>query len=264
MDLGLEHRVALVTGASVGMGRASALALADEGARVALVSLTPERLEKTEAEVAERGVEVASWPADLSQPGEGERVVAAAHEHFGTLDLLVNTVGPTTRSQGFLDQDDELWRAAFEALLMSAVRTCRAAIPIMRAQGRGAIVNISAMSIRHWIPQLAHYSAAKAAVAHLTKNLAKEFVRDGIRTNAVMPGMIASEPVRERITEAAREKGMTDQEYFEDANRRHGGATWADRLGTPEEIANVVTFLASDRASYVNGAFVNVDGGSSF
>jgi len=264
VELGLDGRVGLVTGASLGMGRATALGLADEGMRLALVSRTRERLEKTASEAAERGAEVEIWAEDLTLPGVGERVVRAAHERFGALDVLVNTVGPTERSEGILDQDDDLWARTYQGLLFSAVRTCRAAVPIMQEQGRGAIVNISAMSIRHWIPQLAHYSSAKAALAHYTKNLAREFARDGIRANAVMPGMIASEPVRERMREAAAERGMTEEEYFEDANRRHGGVTWAGRLGRPDEIADVVTFLASDRASYVNGAYVNVDGGSAF
>jgi NAD(P)-dependent dehydrogenase (short-subunit alcohol dehydrogenase family) len=264
VDLKLHDKVALVTGAGLGMGRATALLLADEGCRLALTSQTPERLEKTAADAAERGAEVAAWAADLSATDAGARVVTDARERFGTINVLVNTVGPYERTTGVLEQDDDLWEKHLQGVLMSAVRTCREVVPVMKAAGGGAIVNVSAMSIRHHIPALAPYSAAKSALAHFTKNMAREFAHDGIRTNAVMPGMIASEPVRERMAQAAAEKGMTEAEYLEDANRRYHGVTWADRLGEPEEIAAVIAFLVSDRASYVNGAWVNVDGGSNF
>jgi NAD(P)-dependent dehydrogenase (short-subunit alcohol dehydrogenase family) len=125
------------------------------------------------------------------------------------------------------------------------------------------------MSVRHFIPRIEHYSAAKAALAHFTKNLAKEFARDGIRTNAVMPGWIASESVLrnldQRVKEWGAERGWTKvEDYFDYGNQRMDNLTWADRWGTPEEIGNVVAFLLSDKASYVNGAQVNVDGGSAF
>jgi NAD(P)-dependent dehydrogenase (short-subunit alcohol dehydrogenase family) len=264
LDLGLQGKVALVTGAGLGMGRATALRFAQEGARLALTSHTAARLENTVAEAAEVGVEASGWDADLAAPDAPGRVVAAARDRFGTVDVLVNTVGPYERTTGILEQDDGLWDEHLQGVLMSAVRMCREVVPLMQAAGGGAVVNISAMSIRHHIPTLAPYSAAKSALAHFTKNLAREFAPDGIRANAVMPGMIASEPVRERMAKAAAEKGMSEAEYFADANRRYHGVTWADRLGTPEEIADVVAFLASDRASYVNGAWINVDGGSSF
>lgn len=246
------------------MGRATALVLADEGARLALASQTAARLERTAAECTDRGAEVAWWADDLAAPNAPPRVVEAVIERFGRVDALVNTVGPLVRTSGILDQDDDCWQRHFDSVLMSAVRFCREVVPLMQANGGGAIVNISAMSVRHYHPQLAYYSAQKAALAHFTKNLAREFAHDGIRANAVMPGMIASEGVQERRRIAARERQMTEQEYFVDANARYGGVTWADRLGTPEEIADVVAFLISDRATYVNGAWVNVDGGSSF
>jgi 3-oxoacyl-[acyl-carrier protein] reductase len=264
MDLGLRGRVVLVTGASTGMGRGSAVVLADEGATLALVSQTAERLEKTGAACAERGVDVAWWAEDLATHDAAARVVPAALERFGRIDALVNTVGPIERSAGILEQDDDRWQFHYEGVLMSAVRMCREVVPVMQRQGGGAIVNIAAMSVRHYHPPLASYSAPKAALAHFTKNLAREFASDGIRANAVMPGMIASESVQARMQAAAREKGMSTDAYFADANARYGGVTWADRLGTTEEIGNVVAFLVSDKASYVNGVWWPVDGGSSF
>lgn len=262
MDLGLEGHVVLVTGAGSGIGKATALTLAQEGARLALASRSAEPLQIAAKEAEAAGVEVTAFPTDITDAAAVGELIARAMERFGRIDAAVNTVGVSERTGGILEQDDDAWRLHFESVLMSAVRVCRAVIPSMRERGGGAIVNVSAMSIRHFIPALAHYSAMKIALAHFTRNIAREFAGDGIRANAVLPGMIASEPVRARVEKAMREKGMTELEYFEDANARHGGLTFAGRLGTPEEVASVVAFLLSDRASYVNGAWVNVDGGS--
>jgi NAD(P)-dependent dehydrogenase (short-subunit alcohol dehydrogenase family) len=266
MDLGLRGKVVLVAGASEGMGRGSALVLGAEGARLALVARTAATLEKTAAEVAElTGAEVAHWAADVIDTAEVERVVGEARERFGRIDVLVNTVGACEVVPEFGDRTDEVWQHAFDSVLMGAVRTCRAVVPIMREQGGGAIVNTSAMSVRHWIPRIEHYSAAKAGLAHFTKNLAREFAHDGIRANAVMPGWIASESVLRNLEERCKNLGLDNvEDYFPIGNERMHGLTWANRWGTPEEIGNVVAFLASERASYVNGALVNVDGGSSF
>jgi len=265
MDLGLSGKVALISGASEGMGRGTALVMAGEGARLALVARTAETLEKTAAEVAEQGVEVGHWPGDFTETETVRRVVAEVKDRFGRLDVLVNTIGACEVVPEFGDRDDEIWNTALDSVLMAAVRACREVVPIMQEQGGGAIVNISAMSVRHYIPRIEHYSAAKAALAHFTKNLAREFAHDGIRTNAVMPGWIASESVLRNLEGRVKNLGLDKvEDYFPIGNERMHGLTWADRWGTPEEIGNVVAFLCSDRASYVNGAWITVDGGSSF
>jgi NAD(P)-dependent dehydrogenase (short-subunit alcohol dehydrogenase family) len=265
MDLGLKDKVALISGASEGMGRGTALVLAGEGAKLALVARTAETLEKTAAEVAERGAEVGHWPGDFTETETVRRVVGEVKERFGRIDVLVNTIGACEVVPEFGDRDDEIWDAALDSVLMAAVRACREVVPIMQEQGGGAIVNISAMSVRHYIPRIEHYSAAKAALAHFTKNLAREFAHEGIRTNAVMPGWIASESVLRNLEGRRENLGLEKvEDYFPIGNERMHHLTWADRWGTPEEIGNVVTFLASERASYVNGAWVVVDGGSSF
>ncbi len=266
MDLGLNGKVALVAGASEGMGRGTAMVLGAEGARLALVARTAETLEKTAAEVAEAtGAEVAHWAADFVSTAEVKRVVGEVMDRYGRIDVLVNTIGACEVVPELEDRTDDVWQIAYDSVLMAAVRACREVVPIMKAQGGGSIVNISAMSVRHWIPRIEHYSAAKAALAHFTKNQAREFAPDGIRTNAVMPGWIASESVVRNLEERCKKLGLDSvDDYFPIGNERMLNLTWASRMGTPEEIGNVVTFLASDRASYVNGAWVNVDGGSSF
>jgi NAD(P)-dependent dehydrogenase (short-subunit alcohol dehydrogenase family) len=266
MELGLEGKVALVAGASEGMGRGVALALGREGARLALVARTASTLEQTAAEVAETtGAEVVAFPADFVTTAEVQRVVPAVMERFDSIDVLVNTIGACDVVPELEDRTDEVWQSAYDSVLMAAVRACREVVPIMKAQGGGAIVNISAMSVRHWIPRIEHYSAAKAALAHFTKNQAREFAHDHIRSNAVMPGWIASESVIRNLEGRCETLGLgAVEEYFPIGNERMHGLTWADRMGTPEEIGNVVAFLVSDKASYVNGALVNVDGGSSF
>lgn len=265
MDLGLQDKVVLVCGASEGMGRGTSEVLGAEGARLALVARTAETLEKTGAKIAEGGAEVATFPADFLDPDDVIRTVADVRGHYGRIDALVNVVGACEVVPEFEDRTDAVWNLAIDSVLMAAVRSCREVVPMMKEQGGGAIVNISAMSVRHYIPRIEHYSAAKAALAHFTKNMAQEFAHDGIRTNAVMPGWIASESVLANLEGRLETYGLdTVEEYFPIGNERMGHLTWADRWGTPEEIGNVVSFLLSERASYVNGALVNVDGGSSF
>jgi len=262
VDLGLNGKVALVAGASKGMGRASAIALAEEGARLALVARNASDLTAAANEAGSFGGDVASWPADLSDPAAIGPLIEAVAERFGGIDVMVHALGMVERTGGALDAGDDVWQQHFDSVLMSAVRLCREVVPIMRTGGGGSIVLISAMSIRRAIPALAHYSALKAALAHYTKSLALDFASDGIRVNAVLPGMIASEHVAAHLAEAKDARGMTEAEYVAEANQRYGGITFADRLGRPEEVAAVVAFLASERSSYVNGAWINVDGGS--
>jgi NAD(P)-dependent dehydrogenase (short-subunit alcohol dehydrogenase family) len=265
MDLGLQGKVGLICGASEGMGRGTALVMAGEGTRLALVARNAANLEKTVAEVGEQGAEVAGFAADFTDTEAVRRVVGEVEERFGRIDALVNTIGACETVPEFSERSDRIWDEALDSVLMAAVRACREVVPIMQAQGGGAIVNISAMSVRHFIPRIEHYSAAKAALAHFTKNLAREFAEDHIRSNAVMPGWIASESVLRNLEPRIRDMGLAKPEdYFPIGNERMGHLTWADRWGTPEEIGNVVTFLVSDRASYVNGAWIVVDGGSSF
>jgi NAD(P)-dependent dehydrogenase (short-subunit alcohol dehydrogenase family) len=276
MDLGLKDKVALVLGATQGMGRATAMRLASEGVHVVVCSrghaegdrdyrhTTKPDLEVVAADALSAGAASAlAVAADLTEAGDAERVVSAIQTEHGRLDILVNTVGLCEIGDSVTEPDD-WWDRSYQSVLMSSVRACRAAIPLMLRSGSGAIVTTSAMSIRHFIPRLAHYSAQKAALAHFTKNIAREYGSRGIRANAVLPGMIVNEQIAEKRRQWMAETGRTEDEYFIETNQRWGTATWGTRLGVPDDIADAITFLVSERAGYVNGVLFNVDGGSEY
>ena len=264
MQLGLAGKKVVVTGASKGMGRSTVLSLLAEGAHVLAVARGAEALDALR-EGADGPGRLEVLVADVTDPAAGATVVDAAVRVLGGLEILVNTVGPTERVAGGIEtQDDAVWERAFENVLMHSVRLCRAAIPVMVAGGGGAIVNTSAMSVRHHLPAIAHYSAMKAALAHFTKNLALELAVHGIRSNAVMPGMIESEEVAAGHRETIEREQIGADELFRRVNEKYHFLTVADRFGRPEEVAAAITFLVSERASYINGAVLNVDGGSQF
>lgn len=262
MQLGLDGKVGLVMGASQGLGRATALRLAEEGAHVAAVARNPSTLEEVAKTAANGGLDVVTLPGDATEISEVRRIVQDVMDRFGRIDILVNTIGVCKRAEDVSGTED-LWQEAYDSVLMAAVRTCREVVPIMRRQGAGAIVNVSAMSIRHYIPQLAHYSAMKIALAHYTKNLARACALDNIRVNGVMPGWIASEQVEQLLQKRIEQSGLGRQETFVEWNKELG-TTYCPRMGEPEEYADVVAYLVSDRASYVSGVWLNVDGGSDF
>ncbi|GAA0616319.1 SDR family NAD(P)-dependent oxidoreductase [Sporichthya brevicatena] len=255
----------LVVGASQGMGRAAALRLASGGARVALVARTSADLDVVAKDVSAAGAaDVLTVAADVTDPAAVAAAVDAPAARWGGLDGLVNAVGLCEPvSGGFLETDDGHWQRAFDAVLLYAVRTCRAALPHL-LDGGGAIVNVSAMSSRHYLPMMPHYSSQKLALAHLTKNLAKEFGARGIRTNAVMPGMVESDAVAKRKAAAMAEHGWDDEQFFEYVNTKYSQCTYGGRLGQPDEVGAAIAWLLSDDASYVNGAWLPVDGGSAF
>jgi 3-oxoacyl-[acyl-carrier protein] reductase len=245
LDLGLDGKNCLVTGSTGGIGLETVRLLVAEGARV----VTCGRREAP-------GVgEIAHVIADLSRPGEPERVVADARRELAGLDVLVNNVGLARHAQ-FEEVPDEEWDAYWQLNVMSYVRAIRAALPSLR-ETRGSIVNVSSTAAKRPSTGMPHYSVTKAAVLSLSRLVADLYAGDGIRCNAVTPGVTATEAW-------LGEGGLADQQGAdrEEVLRRVGAGRPLGRLARPEEIAAVIVFLASGRASYVTGAAWSADGGT--
>jgi NAD(P)-dependent dehydrogenase (short-subunit alcohol dehydrogenase family) len=245
MDLGLRDRVCVITGSTAGIGRETASLLAEEGARVV-----------TSGRGDAPGVgEALHVTADLSEPGEPERVVEAAAA-LGGIDCLVNNVG-VARQARLEDVPDDEWEAYWQLNLMSHVRAIRAALPVMRGRGGGAIVNVSSTAAKRPSTGMPHYSVTKAAMLSLSRLVADLYAKDGIRCNAVTPGPTATDAW-------LGDGGLADQQGGErdEVLAKVGAGRPLGRLARPEEIAAVIVFLCSDRASYVTGAAWSADGGT--
>ena len=248
----LRGKVAIITGAATGIGRASALLFARAGARVALADLREPELARTEAEVRAAGGEVASIRADLARPDDCAAVVAAAVRAFGRLDVLLNNAGVGTMVVGGTVESISLehWDLAQDVNVRAMYLVSRAAVPHMRNAG-GAIVNIASVSaFRGSVERPSHaYAASKGAVLSLTRAMAASYGRDGIRVNAICPGTIRTRltaDIVNRVEQAAKE----------------GHGIPLGRVGEPEDIARCALFLASDDASFISGAHIIADGGA--
>jgi 3-oxoacyl-[acyl-carrier protein] reductase len=257
MDLGLKGKVALVAAASRGLGKAVTWEFAREGAHVAICARGEEVLRATALEISvDTGGEVFPVVADVTKPEDIQQLVFAVEEHFSQIDILVNNAGgPPTGT--FIDFDDEAWEAALQLNLMSTVRLCRAVLPGMQARRWGRIVNITSASVKQPINGLILSSAARSGVVGMAKTLANECAIEGITVNNVCPGYTLTDRVKSLAEERARKEGKTVQKVIEN----YAADIPARRLGRPEELAALVVFLASERAAYITGTTIQVDGG---
>jgi 3-oxoacyl-[acyl-carrier protein] reductase len=268
MDLGLAGAVVCVQGGTQGMGVATARTFAAEGACVAVLARDQRRLDDTVAELQELGSpDAVGLSTDVTERASVDRSFAAIGERWGQLNALVCAVGPEVSDIAWTEVSDEQWLRAFDLGAVSAVRCARAALPLLRAADWGRIVNLAAMSARSHGHGLAEYTAAKAAVTSISKNLSLELAPDGILVNVVSPGTFLTEQVRRHI-DALPSAADVDTDDLGSVMRwiQEQYAVRADlgRAGDPAEIAAVITFLASRRNTYTTGANVNVDGGSAF
>ncbi len=252
MQLDLVDKVAIVTGASRGIGRAIARTLAAEGMKVTVAARTSAELESLAAELPTESLVAA---LDLAKPEMPTQLVAATVARFGRLDALVNNAGATKRGD-FHALSDADWHDGFELKFFGAMRCCRAAWPHLAASG-GSIVNIAGIGGRTGKRDFAIGGAVNAAVMNLTKALADQGKLDGVRVNAINPGAIATDRLQRRLEAFATQHGLTRTE----AEVRFAAQQGITRFGQPEEIARVVAFLLGAPASFCHGSIVDVDGG---
>jgi len=260
MDLGLRGRVALVCAASQGLGKAAARGFAREGAHVVICARQRKPLMETAKEIREavgdQPVQVVPIVADLSKARNITAVVARTMKTFGRIDVLItNAGGPPVAP--FDDLDDAKWEQGVALTLMSAVRCIRAVLPHMRKRQWGRIVNITSIAAKQPINDLVISSALRPGILGLTRVLASQCGKEGILINSVAPGFMLTSRMQQIGQSRSKEQGITVEEYF----RKQSSDIPLQRYGDPEELANVIVFLGSERASYVTGATVSVDGG---
>jgi 3-oxoacyl-[acyl-carrier protein] reductase len=257
MELGLKGRVAVAAAASTGLGRAVARELSREGAKVAICARTAQALEKAAEEIGrETGGEVHHQAVDVRNEAEVAHFIAAVEARFGKVDICVtNSGGPPSKL--FAETRTEEWRSAIDLLLLSTVHFARETLPRMQKNGWGRFITITSYAVKQPVDGLLLSNSVRLAVAGLAKTLANEYAKYGITVNNVCPGYTATDRLSELSEAVAARNKVSEEEVV---------AGWkkqipAGRLGTPEEFAAVVTFLASERASYVNGTSIAIDGG---
>ena len=257
MDLGLTGRAALVCGASSGLGKAVAMALGREGARVAICARTEEKLLQAAEDIRRRtGAEVLAIPADVSVAAEARMAVQKAFAHFGKLDILVTNAGGPPPGH-FLDLPEEAWQKALDLNLLSTLHLCREAVPHMKAAGWGRIINISSFAAKQPIEGLILSNTARAGALGLAKSTATELAPYNILINTVCPGSFETERHFDLARRRAAQEGITVEEYLKNRVKEIP----LRRAGKPEEFADLVVFLTSERASYITGDAIQIDGG---
>jgi 3-oxoacyl-[acyl-carrier protein] reductase len=263
MDLGISGKVALVTASSQGLGRACAELLACEGARVVMNGRRPEELARAAQEIRQvmsaRGAELHTVAGDVTQPDDIARLIKATIAKFGQLDILVTNAGGPAPGR-FADLSEEQWQAALDITLWPVIRLIKQSLPYLKQakeRGGGRVVTIASTSVKQPIPGLLLSNSIRTAVIGLVKTLASELAEDGILVNAVCPGSFDTSRIKHLYDTRAKASGLTVEEVAEQAAK----AIPLGRLGDPRELANLVGFLVSDKATYITGQTICVDGG---
>jgi 3-oxoacyl-[acyl-carrier protein] reductase len=249
----MSQRSHIIVGGTAGMGKAAAVQLLADGERVAIIGRDTARVEAVAVDLGALGFG--------SDQGGLESAMRRATEALGGLDGLAVTAGPILKQADLLTLTDDDWAESFETQLMTVVRALRVAVPAMINRGGGAIVTVSAYSIRAPKPVLAHYAAMKAAIGVVTKTIAKSHGKDGIRANCIAPGAIATDAM-----DATRDAlgGLDNVGLWQVMRDQYGMKAGLDRIGEPQEVGELIAFLLSGKAAYLSGAMINIDGGTDF
>ena len=259
MDLGLNNKVALVTAASQGLGMASAISLANEGVKLIICSRDKKKINKAGKDIKElTGADVVSFQTDLNSSKEIDSMIKKIMKEYGRVDILVNNTGGP--KAGFFDDlTDEDWISTFESTFLSVVRMTRAVLPSMKRNKWGRIVNISSVSAKQPIDNLILSNGVRMSVHGWAKTLSNELASDNILINNVCPGFTKTERVDDLVANQAKDMDITEEKIIETISNNIP----AKRVGKPEELASLVTFLSSERSSYITGQSIAVDGGVS-
>jgi 3-oxoacyl-[acyl-carrier protein] reductase len=268
LELGLKGKVAIITGASEGLGRATAEKLAQCGARVAMCARRPDVLDDAAKAIQKAsGAEILALPTDVTKKDQVEKFVGEVLGRFGGVDVLLNNAG-TSSAAAFEDVDEESWQYDFDLKVMGAIRFCKLVVPSMKARGGGAIINVTTIGGKAPLARALPTSLTRAAGINLTKSLSKEYAPLQIRVNTICLGVVKSaqwtrrfEGGRGSSTSGAPEsKGGDLDAFYADMAKQRGVPL--GRLGEAEEFADLVAFLASDRAKWITGTAINFDGGA--
>lgn len=257
MDLGIKDKVAVVLAASKGLGRATAEALSAEGVRVIIGSRNQQELEKTAQEISlKTGNEVIAIPVDVTDDEQVKNFVIKAAAHFGRIDILVNNAGgpPFGAVESFTETD---WQSAFELNLLSTVRLTNLVLPHLKKTGSGRIINIVSMSVKSVLESSVLSTSIRMGVIGFSKMLADEVGPDQITVNNVCPGLILTDRIRSSGIKKELAAGLTEEQALAEKAKNIP----LKRIGKPEELASLITFLASEKASYITGTTIQVDGG---
>jgi len=258
MDLGLKDKVVIVAASSAGLGKATALGFAKEGAKVVICGRDAERLQAARDEIFEvTSAELMSVQMDVTVAASINALVESVAAQFGSVDVLVNNAGGPPPGL-FWETQDEDWQKAYELTLMSSVRMTRAVLPYMRKQQWGRIINITSTTVKQPIDQLLLSNSLRLAVVGWAKTLSNQLACEGILINNVCPGWTSTE----RVTRLTQARAKDNQSSAEAEIAAIASQIPMRRLGSPEEFANMVVFLGSERASYITGASIQIDGGS--